>query len=160
MGKANYLPPVERQNEDTVNVEYEMVYIDILDLVEDYEGDPNAYQYVYDEILMIFKDCFMEKYSSFEEVVAEEYLDDCVSRVILENELCVVTIADDEHKCAVSVIAKEDENNPSFLNISNRMIKTYGKYLKETALKYYGKYGIWGGSYTTGEVRKEDLVSA
>jgi HSP90 family molecular chaperone len=160
MGRGNYLPPVPKYEEDNVHVKYEMVYIDILDLVADYEGDPNAYQYVYDEIILIFKDCFTEKYLSFEEVIAEEYLDDNVSRVILENELCMVTIADDVDKCAVSVIAKEDENNPEFVKISNRMIKTYGKHLKETALKYYGKYSTWVSPCKTGEVRKEDLVSA
>jgi len=154
MGRGNYLPPVSKE------VEYEMVYIDVLELVKDYEDDPNAYQYVYDELLMIFRDCFIEKYSSFAKAEENKYLSDSVTLVILENELCMVTIADDENKCAVSVIAKEDKYNPSFLNISNRMINTYGKYLKEVALKYYGRYGIRTGPYTTGEVRKEESVSA
>ena len=81
-------------------------------------------------------------------------MNDYSTKIVAENELCMLTFCDCDSKIAVSVIAKENEYD-SRVNLANRHLETYAKALKDYVLDRFGEYSYRACAWTSGTVKKE-----
>jgi len=108
MGRGNYIPPVSCYS----SADYDCIYVDD-ELVygeEHWEKCSQAdYYYLYEDFKETLIDSFLRRFPSFVRNDAE-WLDN-QTKIVAENELCMLTVCDYDTYLAVSVIAKEDDYN-------------------------------------------------
>jgi len=153
MGRGNYIPPISsysRADYSTIYVRYEII------CGEEYWQDENSY------IAMIEEDFkanamyeFIAKFKSFE-INDKQWLRDHSTKVIAENNLCMLTICYDETYIAISVISKDDDEK--IVNLANKHLDSYANALKKIVLRLYGEYRYRTSAWTSATVRREQVA--
>jgi hypothetical protein len=153
MGRGNYIPPVRCYS----SADYDCIYVDD-ELVygeEHWEKCSQAdYYYLYEDFKETLIDSFLRRFPSFVRNDAE-WLDN-QTKIVAENELCMLTVCDYDTYLAVSVIAKESEYDPGLVNLANKHLNVYAAHLKKFALDTYGEYRVRDTAWTSATVRRED----
>lgn len=152
MGRGNYIPPVSRYS----NADYETIYIDN-ELVYGEKHWENCreddYYFYYQDFKEDLISEFTRRFPTFSKN-DEEWLDS-TTKIVAENSLCMLTVCDDDNYIAVSVISKEDDYNAGLVNLANRHLPNYAKFLKEFALDTYGQYRVRTSAWTSAIIKKE-----
>jgi hypothetical protein len=155
VGRGNYVPPVSNSS----NAKYSCIYVDKrLVYGEEYWNLGSDFSEETDEFKQGLIYQFEERFKSFYRN-NRQWLEDYRTRILAENNLCMLTFCDDDSYFAVSVIAKEDDNDHRILNLANRHLDNYAKALKDIVLDLYGEYRYRVDTYSSGIVRREKKVA-
>lgn len=138
----------KEENEDGIYIEkmqYEMESEDY----SDFDYDDVMSNMYYEEFIQEFTSMMEKKFKSFSST-GKDY------GTIMENELFNIEIEDNEWSYAVKLIQKEHW----CYNLEGMQAKHYGNYLegiKKILLDLFPEIGCYGGAWTSGRIKREDL---
>jgi hypothetical protein len=78
----------------------------------------------------------------------------------MENQLFEIKIEDNEWSYAVKLLQKEPGYDYDYTGLQKKHYKNYLNAIKEVLLELFPSIGCYGGAWTHGTIRREDIAIA
>jgi hypothetical protein len=146
-GYLDYYVPIDGEADDGLFLE-EMEHNDFAN----YEYDEFISRSYYEDFINEFVYLFRKRFNSFTET-GDDY------GVILENELFQIEVEDNQWSYAVKLIQKEDCYDDHLNGLQKKHHENYLEGMKNILLKMFPSIGCYGGAWTHGTIKREDVMA-
>ncbi len=139
-------------NEANENGEYEQKMQGDMSM-EDYDNfeyDSGLSQMYYDDFIQDFTYMMNKKFKSFVSTGND-------FETIMENNLFEIVIEDNEWSFAVKLIQKEYDYDNHLVGLQKKHYENYFEGIKNILLELFPSIGCYGGPWTHGFIRREDV---